>query len=268
MGMRKLTAQRVTADRPAWGTVMLLPSVGIGLVSGLRPSGGGGGTPGASALDDLTDVEASAPDDGDTLIWDSSSGQWITGPGAAAPPELALDDLTDVQATSPNEGDTLVWDASTGAWITAPAAPPSLALDGLTDVDAPDPDNGDLLAWNAGAGAWEPVAPATGTVGTHIWRFGVSDPPSGNTLYPFLVAAAAGQVTLVRCIKVGSGSCDINVEVEGSEILESDLAAATSWDDTGALTASVSAGDEIAVSLKGVVSPIGYIVVQIQFEGS
>lgn len=36
---------------------------------------------GASALDDLTDVDAPAPDDGDVLTWDEGAGEWVAAPG-------------------------------------------------------------------------------------------------------------------------------------------------------------------------------------------
>ena len=41
---------------------------------------GGGG---ASALDDLTDVNAPTPSDGDVLTWDSTPGEWVASPPGA-----------------------------------------------------------------------------------------------------------------------------------------------------------------------------------------
>jgi hypothetical protein len=51
--------------------------------------GGGGG-----ALDDLTDVDAPTPSDGDVLTWDDAAGEWVaaapTGGTAAVPPALRV----------------------------------------------------------------------------------------------------------------------------------------------------------------------------------
>lgn len=79
---------------------------------------GGGG---ASALDDLTDVNAPAPSNGDVLTWDSTPGEWVAAaPGVGA---LDLDDLGDVDTTTiaPSDGDVLTWDNGSSLWV--PAAP-------------------------------------------------------------------------------------------------------------------------------------------------
>ena len=70
----------------------------------------------AIALDDLTDVDASSPTDGQALVYDD--GNWI-----AATPPLAVDDLTDVDASSPTDGQVLTYNNSSGNWEAAtPAA--------------------------------------------------------------------------------------------------------------------------------------------------
>lgn len=76
----------------------------------------------------------------------------------------ALDDLTDVVAAAPDDGDVLTWDDYLGAWSPAAPAGGAMALDDLTDVDAAAPDDGDLLSWDDGAGEWVPVAPPSGSV--------------------------------------------------------------------------------------------------------
>jgi hypothetical protein len=55
-------------------TVVTLGSVDGGTVWLGFPTGGAGG---ASALDDLTDVDAAAPADQDVLTWDDGAGEWI-----------------------------------------------------------------------------------------------------------------------------------------------------------------------------------------------
>jgi hypothetical protein len=66
-------------------------------------SGLGGG--GASALDDLTDVNAPAPNDNDVLTWDAVAGEWI----AQAPPAGGAVDADDVTYTPTTVAD---WDGS------------------------------------------------------------------------------------------------------------------------------------------------------------
>lgn len=76
------------------------------------------GGSGALALDDLTDVDAAAPGDGDALVWDDGAGAWVPGPAGAS----ALDDLSDVDAPAPTEGQFLKWDDASGTWVAADPA--------------------------------------------------------------------------------------------------------------------------------------------------
>lgn len=141
-------------------------------------------------------------------------------------------------------------------------------LDQLADVNAPSPNDGDALVWDSGTSRWVPeaVSGGTGGGGTVAYRFAVSDPLAGDSLFPLILAPVAGTIVKVSCVMAGVGSADVNVELEGSEILASDLTAGTSWTSSAALTEAVAAGDEIDVSLKNVVSPVSYIVVQVDFE--
>jgi len=77
-------------------------------------SGGGG----AVKLDELTDVDAPAPSDGDVISYNSSSGLWET---TAAPPAdisgNSVDDLNDVDTSTvaPALNQALVWNGSN--WV-------------------------------------------------------------------------------------------------------------------------------------------------------
>ena len=86
----------------------------------------GGSGPGAMALDDLTDVNAPTPSDGNVLAWDDVAGEWA--PVAPGTPDLSaasIDDLGDVNTPGPTNGDVLTWDSTPGAWVpAAPATPP------------------------------------------------------------------------------------------------------------------------------------------------
>lgn len=79
-------------------------------------------------------------------------------PGSVA----SLDDVGDVNAPSPNDGDVLAWDATPGEWVPQAPTGGSNALDDLTDVDAPTPSDGDVLTFDSGSGDWVPEAPGGG----------------------------------------------------------------------------------------------------------
>lgn len=61
-------------------------------------------------LNQLDDVDAALPQDGDVLIYDSATGDWVSG-------ELPLVDLPDVNATGIVDGQVLAWDDTTSAFI-------------------------------------------------------------------------------------------------------------------------------------------------------
>jgi len=79
--------------------------------------GGSGG--GATAIDDLTDVDTSTtpPTDGQVLTWDNANSQWepANAPSGGA---TAIDDLTDVDTTTvaPTDGQALVWNNGASQW--------------------------------------------------------------------------------------------------------------------------------------------------------
>ena len=120
------------------------------------------------------------------------------------------------------------------------------------------------------ASEWIVIVSSSGGTGTgaHVYRFGISDPAPGNSLYPLLVSPYAGTIKKVQAIRAGSGSVAVNVELGGTDILSPDLAVGTAWTASAALTTAVAIGNTIAISLKSVVSPIGYLAVQVEFEES
>jgi hypothetical protein len=69
-------------------------------------------------LDDLGDVNAPTPGDGDALTWDDGAGEWVaTALGGGSPHDL--DSHTDVNAPTPADGDVLTWDDTAGEWVAA-----------------------------------------------------------------------------------------------------------------------------------------------------
>lgn len=73
-----------------------------------------------------------------------------------------LDDIPDVNAPTPSNGDVLTWDSTPGEWVSAAPTGGSNALDDLTDVDAPTPSDGDVLTFDSGSGDWVSAAPTSG----------------------------------------------------------------------------------------------------------
>ena len=61
-------------------------------------------------LNQLDDVDAALPQDGDLLIYDSATGDWVAG-------ELPLVDLPDVNAAGILDGQVLAWDTTTSSFI-------------------------------------------------------------------------------------------------------------------------------------------------------
>lgn len=66
------------------------------------------------SINDLNDVSITTPTDGQALIYDANSGEWINGSGGGG--AAALDDLTDVDITSITGGQVLKYNATTTKW--------------------------------------------------------------------------------------------------------------------------------------------------------
>ena len=58
-------------------------------------------------LNGLSDTEITSPSDGQALVYDSSSGEWVN-----ETPASTLSDLTDTNISSPAEGQALVYNGS------------------------------------------------------------------------------------------------------------------------------------------------------------
>jgi hypothetical protein len=85
---------------------------------------------GISELDDVPDVNAPAPSNGDVLTWDSTPGEWVAQalPGAGA---FVLGDATDVDTTGASTGDVLTFDGA--QWEPGPAGGGGKTL--ITTID-------------------------------------------------------------------------------------------------------------------------------------
>jgi hypothetical protein len=63
-------------------------------------------------LDDLSDVNVPAPTDGQALVYDAATSQWVAGDAASA-----IADLTDVALDEPLDREALVYDEASTSWI-------------------------------------------------------------------------------------------------------------------------------------------------------
>lgn len=96
--------------------------------------GGGGG-----ALDDLSDVAITIPEDGDVLTYHQGSGMWVNdGPQAGGGGASELDDLDDVAITDPQNGDGLFYNSVSGLFENGPpgGGPAAVQGDGITHIVA------------------------------------------------------------------------------------------------------------------------------------
>jgi hypothetical protein len=91
------------------------------------------------ALDDLTDVNTYDAADGQALVYDTASGNWIPGELTSS-----LAQLSDVDADGVADKDTLVYDEGLGLWLPGPGGgrfnvgetPPADPLNGDTWLDS------------------------------------------------------------------------------------------------------------------------------------
>ena len=78
-----------------------------------------------STLATLTDVNISAPSDGQVLKYDNASQKWVNGTGGGGG-SSSLSGLDDVTITSASDGQFLVYDNNSGKWVNASKTIPQI----------------------------------------------------------------------------------------------------------------------------------------------
>lgn len=128
--------------------------------------GGGGG---ASAIEDLEDVNIEEPTDGQVLKYDAETGTWVNGDDEGI---ASLAGLTDVNLSQLANGQTLVYDLTTEKWVNIKITPdwnasaaelgyiankPAIpdVLSDLSDVNASAATDGQLLVFDQATGTWK-----------------------------------------------------------------------------------------------------------------
>jgi hypothetical protein len=112
-------------------------------------------TAGSSTLDGLTDVTITSVANGQVLVYDSATSQWIN---QTAGPATTLDGLTDVTIASVANGQFLVYNSGTSQWQNVTVSIPT-TINSLTDVNTPSPVNGNVLTWDSATSQWIALAP-------------------------------------------------------------------------------------------------------------
>ena len=82
----------------------------------------GGGSGGASALSQLTDVQLVNPQSGQVLKFDAATNKWVNADGVEI---NSLGDIKDVNLTNLKDGQMLVWDAAGSKWINVDKTNPT-----------------------------------------------------------------------------------------------------------------------------------------------
>ena len=129
-----------------------------------------------ATLDNLSDVSASAPTDGNFLKYVSASSAWVP---ASIPTINYLDDIGDVSASAPSSGQFLKWNGT--AWI-ADSIPTINALDDIGNVTAPTPSDGQFLKYVSASSAWVPSSIPTINALDDIGDVTAPSPSSGDFL--------------------------------------------------------------------------------------
>lgn len=120
----------------------LTAGTGIDITNNVISATGGGG---ASALDDLTDVDINSPTNGQALVYDAGNDVWVNG-SAGGGGSSTLAGLTDVALATPTDGQALCYDAATQKWKNSDAGGAGAMVEKTaTGAVASFPDGADNL---------------------------------------------------------------------------------------------------------------------------
>lgn len=108
------------------------------------------------SLDMLSDVEITTPTNGQALIYDANTDEWVNGDVVDA-----LDDLSDTNITAPTDGQALVYDADNDEWINGDVSTVE-KLSELADTDITTPVDNDGLVYDSTSQKWENKPVVTG----------------------------------------------------------------------------------------------------------
>lgn len=135
----------------------------------------------ALTLDDLADVDAPTPGDGEVLAWDDGDGAWKPSSAGAGDMLKAVYDADDdgvVDEAAAVEGVDVAGNSKyygtnsggTAGFYDLPAGGGATDLDDLSDVDTSTtpPTDGQVLAWDDGDSLWKPATVGGGGGGGYF----------------------------------------------------------------------------------------------------
>lgn len=108
--------------------------------------------PGADDLSELGDVSITTPSNDQILRYNSTSGKWVNSTESAGPSDL--NGLDDVSITSPSADQILKYDSISEKWINSEITPGASDLSDLGDVAISSPSNDQILKYNSTSGKW------------------------------------------------------------------------------------------------------------------
>lgn len=103
-------------------------------------------------LSGLDDVDLGTLADGESLVYDATSGKWIN---KELNYEYAMEDLTDVNIDVATlvDGDIIKWDATNSKWVKG-QIPTIESLDDIGDVTVTTPTDGQIIKYSTALGKW------------------------------------------------------------------------------------------------------------------
>lgn len=120
-------------------------------MTGFYEGTGGEATPVPHDLDTHTDATITTPTDGQIIVYEAVSGQWINVDDTAEnTPDLALEQLNNVTDTPPTDGALLQWSDASGEWINGASSGTGINLNDVLDVTITTPEENDALVYEGG----------------------------------------------------------------------------------------------------------------------
>jgi hypothetical protein len=135
-------------------------------------------TAGSSTLDGLSDVVITSVANGQVLVYDSATSQWIN---QTAGPATTLDGLSDVVISSVAGGQFLVYNSTSLQWQNTSVTIPT-TLNSLSDVNTPSPVDGHVLTWDSSPGEWVSLAPVYSSTFAGLSDVNVSGVAADDTI--------------------------------------------------------------------------------------
>lgn len=199
-----------------------------------------------TALDDVGDVNAPTPANGDVLTWDSTPGEWVALPAASSITEL--DDIPDVNAPTPGNGDVLTWDSTPGEWVASPPGTSITELDDIPDVNAPTPSNGDVLTWDSTPGEWVNLPPSA--AGGDVSSDTATSVDNELVLFKSTTGKLIKRATFTGVLRADSGVVSVDSDV-------TDIVAAATASAAGKVELATTAETETGTDATRAVTPDG-----------